>query len=107
MNLLQKGVLAVSIAVLSCAALSAQSTASLRGQVLDPSGAAVPNATVIVSGPAGTVKVATTDSAGAYTVVGLPGGAYTVRVTATGFALFERAGFDVTTGRGSVLDIPL
>jgi hypothetical protein len=39
---------------------------SLRGQVLDPSGAAVPAITVEVAGPAGTKLVAQTDEQGKY-----------------------------------------
>ena len=95
------------MALLIPAASWAQSTGSLRGQISDPSGAAVPNATVTVTGPANTVKVATSDGTGNYIIVGLPGGAYTVRASAPGFTLFEKTGFDLTTGRGSTLDIPL
>jgi hypothetical protein len=94
-------------ALLIPAGLFAQSTGSLRGQVIDPSGAAVPNASVTLTGPANTVKVATTDNTGNYIIVGLPGGAYTVRASAPGFSLFEKTNFDLTTGRGSTLDIPL
>ena len=76
----------------------AQAPATLHGQVIDPSGAAVPKASVVVSGPNNTVKVADTNDNGEYTVTGLPAGKYTVRVTAPGFTLFEKTALDVAAG---------
>ncbi len=57
-------------------------TATLRGQVLDESGAVVPAATVTLNGPAGVAKVTTSGSDGSYSFNGLPSGSYTVRVSA-------------------------
>src|SRR5579871_2942316 len=95
------------LASLVSTGLLAQTTGSVHGQVADPSGAAIPNATVTVSGPGNTVKVATTDNTGNYTIVGLPPGQYSVRAFATGFTLFEKTGVDLASGRASTLDIPL
>src|SRR5665213_2495736 len=50
----------VLLLLLAAAALCAQTTASLRGTVTDPSGAGVPGASVTVTGPAGLVRVAET-----------------------------------------------
>jgi hypothetical protein len=86
------------------AALMAQVPGSLKGSVLDPSGAAVPGATVTLSGPNGVVKVAQTDNNGAYSVVGLPPGKYVVRVIASGFELFEGSIADLPGGRASTFD---
>src|ERR1051326_2721836 len=97
----------LSLLLITACGLWAQSTGSLRGLVSDPSGAGIPGATVSLTGPANTVKVATTDSTGNYIIVGLPGGQYTVRVAAPGFTLFEKTNLDLTTGRGSTLDVPL
>lgn len=85
----------LSVCILLGAALlapliHAQTPATLRGQVLDPSGAAVPNATVTATGPDGVVKAAQTDNGGGYSIAGLPAGTYTIRATAVGFTLFER-----------------
>ncbi len=107
MNLARRLLINIFVLALGSSALWAQTTSSLRGQVTDPSGAAIPNATVTVSGPANTVKVATSDASGNYTIVGLPAGAYTVRAFATGFTLFEKSGLDLAAGRPSTLDVPL
>src|SRR5579864_4661108 len=74
---------------LTTAAQAQIGTGSLKGQVTDPSGAVIPGATVTATGPGANVKVATTNQQGAYSIVGLPPGPYTVRVMAKGFAVFE------------------
>jgi hypothetical protein len=86
------------------AALMAQVPGSLKGMVLDPSGAAVPGATVTLSGPNGVVKVAQSDNNGAYSVVGLPPGKYTIRVIAAGFDLYEGSIPALPGGRASTFD---
>src|SRR5579871_6868175 len=80
-------------------ALMAQAPGSLRGVVTDPSGAAVPKATVTVTGPGGAVKVAETNDNGEYTIPGLAPGKYTVRIIASGFTLFEKADLDLAAAR--------
>jgi len=82
----------------------AQAPGSLKGSVLDPSGAAVPGATVTLTGPNGVVKVAQSDNNGAYSVVGLPPGKWTIRVIAAGFDLFEGVINDLPGGRASSFD---
>src|SRR5215471_751049 len=107
MNLTKACLFAVFLAIILCAAVHAQSTGSLRGQVSDPTGAGIPGASVTLTGPANTVKVASTDATGQYTIVGLPGGQYTIRVGAPGFNLFEKTNLELNVGRGSTLDVPL
>lgn len=65
----------------------AQTTnASIVGIVTDPSGAALPNATVIVTNVGtGVSRTVTSNMAGAYTVAPLIPGGYEVRVTNSGF----------------------
>jgi len=94
-------------ALLFAAALAAQGTGSLRGQVTDPSGGAIPKATVTVSGPNGIVKVAQSDNAGVYSVLGLPAGPYTVRVDASGFTLLTKTISSLPGGRATTLDLAL
>ena len=107
MNFTKQCVVVVCLALSIPAALLAQTTGVLRGQVTDPSGAAVPNASVTLTGPNNSVKVAQTDSSGNYTVNGLAAGQYTVRVMAPGFTLFEKPALDLAVGRANTLDIPL
>ena len=74
--------------VLAPGALQAQTTISgdIAGTVTDPSGAAVPGATVTATDTAtGAVKVVTTGDAGAYRVSLLQPGAYTLSVADAGF----------------------
>src|ERR1035441_6400498 len=63
---------------------------TIRGQVTDPAGGSIPGAVVSVSNGHGTSRSATTDVRGEYVLGNLPAGAYTVRVSAKGFALAER-----------------
>lgn len=101
---LKRAVLGVFLVLAISAALMAQAPGSLKGNVLDPSGAAVPGATITLTGPNGVVKVAQSDNNGAYSVVGLPPGKWTIRVIAAGFDLFEGTIADLPGGRASNFD---
>ncbi|HWD99995.1 MAG TPA: carboxypeptidase regulatory-like domain-containing protein [Bryobacteraceae bacterium] len=65
-------------------ALLAQNTGSLKGQLTDSSGAAIPGATVTITAGA-TTKTASTGADGTFTVNGLAPGSYTVTANAFGF----------------------
>ncbi|MGB6835994.1 MAG: TonB-dependent receptor [Candidatus Acidiferrum sp.] len=66
----------------------AQSTASLNGTVVDPTGAGVPNAQVVVKNEAtGVASKTQTDGAGAYLFPSLAIGSYRIEVTANGFQM--------------------
>ena len=82
-------------------------TGTLRGQVTDPSGAVVPNATVaaIVSG--GQPHSATTGKNGAYQIGNLPTGKYTVTANAPGFAIFVQNDVDIPAGQVAQFNIAL
>lgn len=107
MNFLKRTLLLSACALFGAASLAAQNTGTLKGQVTDQSGAAIPNASVTLTGPNNAVKVAQTDGSGAYSVNGLPPGEYTVRVMAPGFTLFEKPGMTMDTGRVTTLDVPM
>jgi len=77
-------------------------TASLRGQVMDESGAVVPGAKVTVAGPGGLMKVATSASDGSYSFVGLPSGNYTVQVSAADLTQAQPAKIVLQTGAQSL-----
>jgi hypothetical protein len=70
-------------------------TPSLRGTVKDPSGAAVPGATVELSG-SGREQRKSTDLNGQFSFPSLAPGQYQVRVTAKGFAAVERPDLEIT-----------
>lgn len=80
-------VLLLSLAALPVFAQS-PSTATLRGRVLDQTGASVPGAAVtVVNTATGATREATTDQGGFYTISGLPlTGTYKVSIALAGFA---------------------
>src|SRR5579859_5065697 len=83
------------------------SSGTIRGQVTDPAGASIPGAAVSASNGHGTSRSATTDVRGEYVLGNLPPGAYTVRVSAKGFALAERPDVDVAPGATQTLRFPM
>jgi hypothetical protein len=106
MTIFQRSLRACALALLALT-LSAQTPASLRGTVTDPSGAGVPGASVTVTGPAGLVRVVKTGSNGGYAFTGLPPGSYTLRIAATGFSLFENMQLELTAARATTADARL
>jgi carboxypeptidase family protein len=86
---------------------SAQSqTGSLRGQVTDPSGAVVTDATVTATGPGGQTVSAKTNQAGNFEIGNLPPGKYAVSARAKGFTTYTQPEVVVTAGQ-TQFDIPL
>ena len=62
-------------------------TATVRGNIADPTGALIPGATVTVTTAAGAIVATTTsDAAGSYILTGLAPGSYIIRATSPGFA---------------------
>src|SRR5271154_1024201 len=85
-------IIALSVFVLTAAVGHGQSTATLSGSIIDPSGAVVPQAQVTMHGIAtGLDRVVISDSAGNYTVPSLLPGNYSVTVQAAGFAVYKLA----------------
>jgi hypothetical protein len=86
LRLLATGTCTVVLILFFCVASSAQNTGGLRGQVMDPSGAVVPGATVqVAQEPTGASRTAATDGEGQFRIEGLPPGRYSVTVRAEGF----------------------
>ena len=91
--------------VLFATAAFAQFTSSVQGVVQDPSGAAVPKATVhLVNTATGAVQTGTTDAAGGFRFLSLAPGSYKVTVEAGGFAKSE---VDVTLLTEQNLSVPV
>jgi len=84
-------------------------TASIEGSVLDTTGAAVPDAEVVVANPALALeRRAKTSGAGIFTVPDLtPAPGYTVTVTKAGFAKYNVKPFDLAIGQSLNLNVSL
>jgi hypothetical protein len=80
---------------------------TLRGQVLDPSGAGVPEASVQAVSSSGQSSPGVVKADGSYEIRSLAPGAYTVRAEAKGFAVFEQQSVAMAAGQGKRLDITL
>jgi hypothetical protein len=99
-----------------CATLALSQTAAtqgpsgtLRGQVTDPSGAAIAHADVIVT-PAATSSTpikTQTDGQGGYEFKGLAAGQYSLTVVAQGFALYENDNVVITGGQPLRLNVAM
>jgi hypothetical protein len=99
----------LSFSLLGGVAVYAQvSGATISGTVTDPSGSAVPNATVAVRNTStGIVREVTTDAAGFYSVPNLTPANYEVKTTAAGFSTQTQTGITLTVGLQQALNITL
>jgi hypothetical protein len=108
-NLILATLIAVTLIGLAAPA-SAQSpaeTGTLRGQVTDPSGAVVTNATVAALVSGGQTHSVTTNRSGGYEIGNLAPGKYTVTANAQGFAVFVQNDVDVAAGQVAQFNIAL
>jgi Carboxypeptidase regulatory-like domain len=80
---------------------------SLSGQVTDPSGAAIPAATVTLTVPGHETKVVQTDEQGRYVFRNLAPGAYSVQISTQGFSTFTKADIQVAHGHPQVVNAQL
>ncbi|MCU1338002.1 MAG: Cna domain protein [Bryobacterales bacterium] len=89
--------------------LQAQATdAQLVGTVFDPTGAAVPNATVELTNKATNVKsTTTTNGAGEYRFDNIPAGTYDLKTTSPGFNTSTQRGLQVALGKASTSNVTL
>lgn len=93
---------------LACGTSYAQRPGSLEGRVMDPSGAVVPQAVVVVAAqPKGPTRQTTTNGKGYYEISGMAPGRYTVTARAQGFAPLMREDIVIASGRALVLDFSL
>ena len=88
-------------------AQSIPATGSLRGQVIDPSGAVVANATVAVTQSGGATHSAATSRNGGYEISNLPPGNYTVTANAKGFTVFVQNNIQVAAGQATQFNVSL
>src|ERR1700691_5420095 len=85
-----------------------QITASIRGTVLDPSGAVVQSATVTAKQvETGLMRKATTDRQGEYVLVELPIGHYQLEVQAKGFQTYLQQGISLDVNETATVGLHL
>ncbi len=82
-------------------------TASLHGQVTDPSGAVVPGATVQVTTPDGQMQSSTVGSDGGYRFRALAPGLVSVAVSATGFSPYKKDAVNLVAGQDLALNVAI
>jgi len=100
--------LAFIVALVARSATAQVQTGSIFVKAVDAQGAAVPGATVTVTGPVlVTAMTGVTDTAGAYRVPSLNPGTYTVKIELTGFQTLIREGIVVLVGQTTPLDVSL
>jgi hypothetical protein len=86
----------ITLSVLNLPLFAQLTSGNITGVVYDPSGATIPNATVIAHNDAtGLENKATSTGAGDYRFENLPVGTYTIFVNATGFTKSEVKGVNV------------
>jgi hypothetical protein len=100
---------ALSLPALAPSALAQTSgNGNIAGVVTDPSGAAVPGATVVVTNSdTGITRTLTTNGAGIYTASFLVPGRYEVIVTAGSFGKVDRKDIQLTVGEVLAIDAKL
>src|ERR1700685_1012740 len=82
-------------------------TGTIRGQVTDPSAAAVVGASIIATAADGTSLAATTNRDGVFELKGVAPGKYTVEVIAKDFALYKNDAVQVAAGQIQQLNVTL
>jgi hypothetical protein len=95
------------MSVFASSSFAQAGTAILRGQVKDPSGASVADATILVTTPGGETLTATPNHDGLYIVKGLAAGKYKVQAVAKGFSMYEKDDVAIADGQVQTLDISL
>ncbi|HXC96041.1 MAG TPA: TonB-dependent receptor, partial [Edaphobacter sp.] len=110
---ISKALLALTLATPVITALPRTATAqavtgSIEGRVSDPSGAVVPNATVIIRNTdLGTVRTITTSHDGAFRASGLISGAYTIDAKADKLTLRRPVRITITLGSSTEVALKL
>jgi Carboxypeptidase regulatory-like domain len=83
-------------------------TTSLRGTILDKSGASIAGATVKLTEPSqGILRSAVSSSTGAYEFPSLPPGTYSLRIEAPGFRAYDRKNIQLLVNNPATLNVTL
>ncbi len=101
-------VLLLLLVVLTSSMLAQQTSGNLTGVVYDPTGATVPNATVVAMNQATNVSSsAVSTSSGEYRISNLPPGTYNLNVTSAGFAAAQVKGVNVPLNQTVTTNVTL
>ncbi len=92
--------------VLTCPSRACAQSGALRGEVVDPSGAVVPNASLALTLGQGTIN-GKSDAEGRYLFRNLASGSYTITVNAKGFAPLTLTDVGIAAGQTKDLNLPL
>ena len=102
------GILSFLLLLLAGSAGAQVSTASINGVIRDPTGAVVPNATIVLRNVDTSVeRTSTANNAGAYGFVSIPVGNYTLEATAKGFSSQKLAPFVLAVAQSATFDFAL
>src|ERR1700693_3291058 len=99
----------IGVLTLSSTAVQAQlSAASLNGVVRDPQGAVIDKATVLLrNADTGFERTTSTNDSGAYVVLDINPGRYTLKVSAPGFSTKEVSAFQLAVNQTATIDVSL
>jgi hypothetical protein len=85
-----------------------QAATSLRGSVTDPSGAAIPNATVqLINTGTNAARTAKSDSQGNYEFLQVVPGTYSLRVEASGFSTYEQTSIQLLVNLPATVNVQM
>jgi len=89
-------------------AAPAVTTGTLRGHIVDQTGALIPGAQVTITNALGVaIKSTTADSTGSYSVSGLAPGGYIIKATFDGFAPFSSPTVPLLAGQSKRIDVAM
>jgi hypothetical protein len=103
---MKTAILTLTFAVVFACIANAQTTATLEGRVVDPSGGGIARATITVKGTT-VQRAVTADAKGFYRALALPAGIYSVSASSPGFATKVLEGIEVFLNRTVTIDIPM
>ncbi len=100
-NLIALSAVLLTTVAFGVLAASAQvSTASITGDVVDPAGAPIPGAAIVVTQvQTGEILRTVANGSGNFTLPSVPVGPYSLRVTAPGFSAYDQTGIVLTVGQ--------
>jgi outer membrane receptor protein involved in Fe transport len=102
------GILSLLLLFLAGSASAQVSTASINGVIRDPTGAVVPDATIVLTNVDTSVaRTSTANNAGAYGFVSIPPGNYTIESSAKGFSSQKLGPFILAVGQAATFDFAL